>query len=114
MLQAMVIVPVLGILTPVLFFLFALCWASIFGDVPWGRWTVVGTAGDHMAVGDPSFRIEDYDAVVRWVGGRDGAWEVYFTHKITGHRTCLRWVNGGLVYSFIEIDCPTVAVRPSG
>jgi hypothetical protein len=69
-----------------------------------------------MVAWDPSFRMKDYQASIRWVGGRDGAWEISFVHKITRQRRCLRWINGGFLYgySFEEIDCTTVKDGPSG
>jgi hypothetical protein len=53
LLQAMIIVPVLGILTPLLFALFILGCVVLFGDVRWGRWSVPIAAAEHMAVVRP-------------------------------------------------------------
>ena len=113
LLRAMIIVPILGIFTPFLVVLFVLGYAVLFGDVPWGRWSVPNAAAEHMALVDPKFRIEDYEATTRWVGGRNGSWEVYYTHKVSGQRRCLRYISTFIYGAFIEIDCPPAMVRPS-
>jgi hypothetical protein len=115
-LRAMIKVLVLGVLGYFVFSILMLCWAVTFGDYPWGRWERVRDAGEYLSDRDPSFHIEDYDASVRWVGGRKGTWEIYFAHKATRQRKCLRWINGGFLYmySFEEIDCPIVRDGPSG
>jgi hypothetical protein len=115
-LRAMIKVLVLGLLGYFVFSILMLGWAVTFGDYPWGRWTVVSDAGKYLSERDPGFRIKDYDAIVRWVGGREGAWEIYFTHKATWQRRCLQWINGGFLYgySFKEIDCPAAIDGPSG
>jgi hypothetical protein len=116
LLQAMIMVPVLGVLSCFVFLILGLGWASTFGDYPWGRWTVLDAAGQEMEASDPNFRITDYQASIRSVGGRDGAWEISFVHNITRQRRCLRWINSGLLYgySFEKIDCPTVKYGPGG
>jgi hypothetical protein len=69
---------------------------------------------EDMVLTDPKFRIEEYRAVIQWVGGRRGTWEIYFTHRISGQRKCLRWIQGLLYGGFIDIKCPPQAVRPHG
>jgi hypothetical protein len=113
-LQAMIIVPVLGILTPCFFGFFVLVWFMVFGDVPWSRWSVPNAAIDHVALEDPKFRIKDYEVFTQWIGGRNGSWEVHFTHKVTRQRRCLRYVNTFPYGAFTEIDCPPVTARPGG
>ena len=68
---------------------------------------VLSDAKDFMVQKDPAFRVQDHNATIRWVGGRTGAWEIYFTHKVSGERKCVRWVNYGSalgMYSFDEIN----------
>jgi hypothetical protein len=111
LLQAMIIVAILGILTPFLLSAFFVCWALVFGHVPWERWSVLQSAREAMVRQDPKFRKEDHDATIQWVGRRDGWWVVQFTHKITKQRRCLRWINCGVLYGYTleEIDCSTGA-----
>jgi len=114
-LRAMIKLLVLGLLGYFVFSILMLGCAVTFGDYPWGRWTVVSDAGKYLSERYPGFRIKDYDASVRWVGGREGTWEIYFTHKATRQRRWLRWLNCGFLYgySFIEIDCPPAMDGPS-
>jgi hypothetical protein len=75
----------------------------VSGDV------VLEAAWMHMESNDPRVRREDYETVVRWVEGRKGAWEVYFTHKATGRRKWLRLLEMIPYGAFIEIKCPPTA-----
>ncbi len=110
----MIMAPVLAIVTYFLLFFCAVAFAVIFGDFPWHESEVLREAENFMVEQDPSFRVQDHDRTIRWVGGRTGAWEIYFTHRITRDRRCIRWINSGFMYTFEEIECPPVIVRPTG
>ena len=116
MVLAVIMAPVLSFAAYILLFFCAVAFAMTFGDFPWHQSEVLLEAGNFMVQQDPAFRVQDHDATIRWVGGRKGAWEIYFTHRITRERRCLRWINGGFLYgySFEEIDCPAVIDGPSG
>ncbi len=114
MLLAVILVPVFAIVTYCVLFFCAVAFAMTFGDFPWHESEVLREAGEFMVRADPSLRLWDHDATIRWVGGRKGAWEIRFSHKVTRKQRCVRWVNLGFalgMYTFEEIRCPPVTVR---
>jgi hypothetical protein len=113
---AAIIVPILAVVAYYLLLFCAVVFALIFGDYPFHESEVLREAGNFIVEHDPSFRVQDHDATIRWVGGRTGAWEIYFTHKTTRQRKCVRWVNCGFLYgyTFEWMKCPSIKVLPSG
>src|SRR5262245_60965009 len=102
---APIMVPVLAIVTYYLLFFCAVAFAMAFGDFPLRESAVLREAGNFMVEQDHSFRVQEHDANIRWVGGRTGAWEIYFIHKLTRERRCVRWIDCGFVlgkYTFEE------------
>ena len=114
---AAIMVPVIAIVGYFTIYLCYVAFAMTFGDFPWHESEVLLEAGNFMVQEDPAFRVQDHDATIRWVGGRTGAWEIYFTNKITKERRCVRWINCGFAlgaYTFEEIKWPPVTLSPTG
>jgi hypothetical protein len=113
---AAIIVPILAVVAYYLLVFCAIAFALLFGEYPFHESEVLREAGNFIVERDPSFRVQDHDATIRWVGGRSGAWEIYFTHKNTRERKCVRWVNCGFLYgyTFKWLECPPIMVRPTG
>jgi hypothetical protein len=108
--------PLLAIVTYFLVLFAAVAIATALGDYPFHQSTVLSEAQKFMVEEDPAFRLQEHDATIRWVGGRNGAWEIYFTHRITRERRCVRWINCGFLYgyTFEQIKCSPTGLEPSG
>ena len=82
--------PLLAVVTYFLVLFAAVACAMAFGDYPFHQSAVLSEARDFMVQKDPAFRLQEHDATIQWVGGRTGAWEIYFAHRITRERRCVR------------------------